>query len=62
MTAPNRNETKGVPECDAADSFRGQVGVGHLEGETDGEGDVGEVEIGRGLLLVEVDSPTALPL
>ena len=44
-----------MPEGDPADRFGGQVGVGDLKGEANGESHVGEIEIGGRLVLVEVD-------
>ncbi len=55
---PEEVRHQGVPQRYATNGLRREVRVGYLEGHADGEGEIGEVEVGRWVLLVEVDGAT----
>ena len=55
---PEEVRHEGVSKRDPADSSRHEVRVGDLECQPDGERDVGEVEVVRPLVGVEVDPAT----
>jgi hypothetical protein len=46
---------QGVPQCGGPDRSGLEVGVGHLIGHSQREGQVGEIELRRWFSLVEVD-------
>ena len=55
---PEEERHEGVSKRDPADSSRHEVRVGNLECQSDGECDVGEVEVVRPIVGVEVDPLT----